>query len=284
MSHPVAVELDENQMIDEKLVYLLVASQFPQWKDLPVRPVAVQGWDNRTFHLGKQMLVRMPSAAEYAMKVEKEQKWLPRLAPLLPLSIPEPLAMGEPGGGYPWRWSIYRWIEGNTAGSAYIADLCDFATSLAQFLIALQRIDTTDGPLPGPHNFYRGGKLTTYDAETRHAIDALKSKIDVDTVTKIWEEGIATTWQFPSVWVHGDISAGNLLVQEGKLSAVIDFGGLAVGDPACLGGYFLINLLRYLLKLVTHFVEYFEECLLLGIIEVIITFFTSFRIKVLVYL
>lgn len=211
----------------------LIAEQFPQWKHLPVQAVAVGGWDNRTFHLGDQMLVRLPSAEEYAMKVEKEQKWLPRLAPLLPLQIPEPLAMGEPGDVYPWRWSIYRWLEGDTAAIARIADLDDFATSLAQFLIALQHIDTTDGPLAGPHNCYRGGPLTTYDSETRKAIAALKGKIDVDAATEVWETALATTWHGSPLWVHGDVSTGNLLIKEGKLSAVIDFGGLGVGDPAC---------------------------------------------------
>ncbi|MBA3814277.1 MAG: aminoglycoside phosphotransferase family protein [Alphaproteobacteria bacterium] len=220
-------------VIDAALVRRLVATQFSQWKDLPVRPVVHGGHDNRTFHLGEHMLVRMPSAAEYAAKVEKEQQWLPRLAPLLPLPIPTPLAMGEPGEGYPWEWSIYRWIEGNTAAIFPIADLNDFASSLAEFLTALQRIDTTDGLQPGPHNFYRGGPLMTYDGETRQAIASLKDKIDVEAVTGVWETALATTWRDAPVWVHGDVSVGNLLVKEGKLSAVIDFGGLAVGDPAC---------------------------------------------------
>ncbi len=220
-------------MIDDTLVRRLVATQFPQWKDLPVRPVALGGWDNRIFHLGEHMLVRMPSAADYAVKVEKEHRWLPRLAPLLPLPIPVPLAIGEPADGYPWKWSVYRWLEGETAASVHISDLRDFATSLAQFLIALQRIDPTDGPLPGPHNFYRGGALTTYDAETRQAIAALKGKIDVDAATDVWEGALETTWHGSPVWVHGDVTTGNLLVQEGRLSSVIDFGGLGVGDPAC---------------------------------------------------
>ncbi|NNM43256.1 MAG: aminoglycoside phosphotransferase family protein [Chlamydiae bacterium] len=220
-------------MIDVALVRRLVATQFPKWKDLPIKPVALSGWDNRTFHLGEHMLVRMPSAAEYASQVEKEHKWLPRLAPLLPLPIPTPLAIGQPADGYPWRWSIYRWLEGNSAASSPIEDLCDFATCLAQFLIALERIDSRDGPLPGPHSFYRGGSLLIYDAETRHAIAVLKDKIDAHAATEVWETALTTTWHGLPVWVHGDISAGNLLVQEGRLSAVIDFGQLAIGDPSC---------------------------------------------------
>jgi aminoglycoside phosphotransferase (APT) family kinase protein len=219
--------------IDTELVKRLVASQFPQWKNLPVQPVANGGWDNRTFHLGDKWIVRMPSAAEYASQVEKEYMWLPRLAPLLPLSIPEPIAKGESGEGYAWKWLIYSWIEGEPAATANIADLNDFADSLAHFLIALQHIDTKEGPLPGPHSFYRGGALKTYDDETRKAIAALEGKIDIDTAIDLWESALTTTWEGAPAWVHGDISAGNLLVKEGKLNAVIDFGQLTVGDPAC---------------------------------------------------
>lgn len=218
---------------DTLLVRRLIATQFPKWKDLPVRPVTPAGWDNKTFHLGEHMLIRMPSAAEYAAQVEKEHHWLPKLAPFLPLSIPEPLALGKPAEDYPWKWSIYRWLEGKSAASAPIKDLCAFATSLAEFLIALQRIDSTEGPLPGPHSFHRGGALTTYDAETRQAISLLKDKIEVNAITELWERALATPWQDPPVWVHGDMSPGNLLLQEGSLSAVIDFGQLAVGDPSC---------------------------------------------------
>src|SRR5882672_694469 len=155
--------------IDEALVRRMVAAQFPQWADLPVRPAALGGWDNKTFHLGERMIARLPSAAEYSLQVEKEFRWLPKLAPSLPLPIPTPLALGEPSSGYPWRWSVYRWIEGDTAAPERIGDLSEFATSLARFLIALQRIDSTDGPRPGPHNFFRGLSLATYYAKTRQA-------------------------------------------------------------------------------------------------------------------
>lgn len=219
--------------IDVQLVHRLITKQFPQWKDLSIQAVALSGWDNRTFHLGPDMLVRMPSAVDYALQVEKEHRWLPKLAPFLSLPIPVPLAMGEPAEGYPWKWSIYRWLMGDTAASAHIADLSDFAASLAQFLIALQSIDPTDGPPPGLHSFYRGGSLTNYDTETRQAIDVLKDKIDSKAATDVWNSALATTYTNSPVWVHGDISAGNLLVQNGRLTAVIDFGQLTVGDPAC---------------------------------------------------
>lgn len=219
-------------IIDIALVRKLTDSQFPQWKDLKIKPVSHGGWDNRTFHLGREMLVRMPSAAEYAAKVEIEQHWLPILAPLLPLQIPAPLAMGKPGEGYSWNWSIYRWIEGDVAAHAEIKDKITFAKDLAQFLVALQKIDPTNGPVPGTTTD-RGGPLAIYDGQTRQALAILKDKIDVAAATEVWEAALATTWNRRPVWVHGDISLGNLLVQNGQLSAVIDFGGLAIGDPAC---------------------------------------------------
>ena len=186
---------------------------FQQWADLPIRPVDFGGWDNRTFHLGEQMTVRLPSAAGYALQVEKEQRWLPRLAPLLPLPIPVPLAMGQPGDGYPWHWSVYRWLDGETATIERIADLRQFAIDLAHFLVALHQIDATGGPPPGPHNFYRGGPLTVYDAETRQAIAALDGTIDTDAATEVWEAALKATWHGSPVWVHGDVAAGNLLVK-----------------------------------------------------------------------
>jgi len=219
--------------IDVSLVGHLVTTQFPQWADLPIKPVESSGWDDRTFHLGEHMTVRLPSSAWYAPQVEKEHRWLPRLAPLLPLPIPVPLAMGVPAGGYPWPWSVYRWIEGETATVERVLDWRQFATALAQFLVALQRIDCAGGPPPGQHNFFRGGPLTVYDAESRQAISALDGEIDADLATTVWETAVGAAWHGPSVWVHGDISAGNLLVRSGRLSGVIDFGCLGVGDPAC---------------------------------------------------
>jgi len=221
----------KHSVIDDTLVRRLISAQFPQWADLPVKPVLNSGWDNKTFTLGEHMFVRLPSAMDYEGQVEKEHRWLPKLAPLLP--VPVPLAIGEPAEGYPCRWSVYRWLEGDTAASAYIGDLPNFAVNLALFLVALQRIDPTGGPMPGAHNFYRGGLLASYDLETRQAIAALKDKGNVEVATKVWETALATAWQGSPVWIHGDISAGNLLVHGGRLSAVIDFGNLGIGDPAC---------------------------------------------------
>ncbi|WP_037084109.1 aminoglycoside phosphotransferase family protein [Neorhizobium vignae] len=219
--------------IDTALVKSLIAAQFPDWAGLQVRPVAIGGWCNRTFHLGDTMSVRLPSAERYVAQVEKEHRVLPALAPQLPLPIPVPLGLGRPGEGYPWPWSVYRWIEGERSGLQSIANLTEFAEDLADFLLALWKIDAADGPPAGQHNFYRGGALEVYDAETRRSIDTLSSEIDVPLITEIWERALASTWENRPVWVHGDVADGNLLVRDGRLSAVIDFGSSGTGDPAC---------------------------------------------------
>lgn len=219
--------------IDEALVRRLVASQFPHWAGLPIRRVAVDGWDNSTFHLGSAMKVRLPNAPGYASQAEKELTWLPRLAPHLPVPIPAPLAIGEPGEGFPLRWSIYGWLEGETAFVAPIPDRVRLARELAAFLRALQAIDPTGGPPAGQPNFFRGGDLGVYDAETRQCLVALDGQIDRQAACAVWEAALAASWAGPPLWVHGDIAPGNLLLQHGRLSAVIDFGCCAIGDPAC---------------------------------------------------
>ena len=165
--------------------------------------------------------------------MEKEHRWLPKLAPLLPLPIPVPLAKGDPAEGYPWHWSVYRWLEGEVATAGRIADLSEFATTLAGFLTALYRIDPAGGPPPGRHNFFRGGPLAVYDAETRQALATLGGRIDTDAALAAWEAALASRWHGAPVWFHGDVAAGNLLVEGGRLSAVIDFGTSGVGDPSC---------------------------------------------------
>jgi aminoglycoside phosphotransferase (APT) family kinase protein len=219
--------------INTLLAKRLVASQFPNWKDLPIYPVASSGWDNRSFHLGDEMLIRIPSSADYALQVEKEHYWLPKLSGSLPLKIPTPLRLGYPDHGYPWNWSIYSWIDGASACLKNIKDLNDFASALAQFLKAFESIDASLGPPPGLHSFYRGSPLKTYNTEVRRAIEALQNKTDSKALTAIWEQALASENEKKPVWVHGDLSPGNLLVADGKLVAVIDFGQLTVGDPAC---------------------------------------------------
>ena len=219
--------------VDAELVRKLITAQFPQWSELPIRRVAEEGWDNRTFHLGEELMVRVPSAYEYGLAVEKEQRWLPVLAPQLPLPIPEPVAQGEPGEGYPYNWSVYRWLPGEPASRETITDLTGFAATLADFLVALQAIDVADAPGPGLHNWFRGGTLLTYAAQLERDLETLADVIKVDVVSEIWRTALESTWDGRSVWFHGDIATGNLLVRDGALAAVIDFGTCGAGDPAC---------------------------------------------------
>ena len=219
--------------INSELVRRLIIGQFPEWSNLPVTAIEPGGWDNRTFRLGDHMSVRLPSALAYVAQVEKEHEWLPRLAPHLPLLIPAPLAMGVPGEGYPWSWSIYRWLDGETVSASRIFDLTELAQGLACFLTALHSIDATSGPPAGQHNFHRGGRLAVYDAEIRMALSALTKRLDTAVARDIWMTALSSEWRGPPVWVHGDMSADNLLMKDGVLCAVIDFGCLAVGDPAC---------------------------------------------------
>jgi aminoglycoside phosphotransferase (APT) family kinase protein len=223
----------DKEAITPALVSRLVTAQFPQWAGLPVRPVVPGGWDNVTFRLGADMSVRLPSGGQYARQVGKEHRWLPVLAGQLPLPVPEPLAVGAPGCGYPWPWSVYRWLPGEHATTGRVPDLVRFAADLGDFLAALYQIDSAGGPPPGQHNFFRGGPLTVYDRETRDAIAALEDQIDTGRAREVWAAALRATWLGPPVWVHGDVSPANLLVGDGRLSAVIDFGSCAVGDPAC---------------------------------------------------
>ncbi|PRY10753.1 aminoglycoside phosphotransferase family protein [Kineococcus rhizosphaerae] len=215
------------------LVRRLVAEQFPQWAHLPVDPVDRPGWDNRTFRLGPAMTVRMPSAAGYAEAVAKEQRWLPVLAPQLPLPVPVPLGHGVPDRDYPFPWSVYGWLDGRTAFEEAPADPVRFAADVARFLVALGRVDPAGGPQPGQHNWFRGGPLTTYDAQTRQALRDLAGRVDVAAARSVWEEALAASWDGVDRWFHGDVAPGNLLLSGGELSAVIDFGTCGVGDPSC---------------------------------------------------
>lgn len=219
--------------IDASLVRRLLVAQFPQWAELPITPVLSSGTDNAMYRLGDELAVRLPRI--YWAIDDTEREWLPRLAPHLPLPIPVTVATGEPGEGYPWRWSVCRWLEGENPSIERLADPCQVARDLARFIVALRAIDPTGGPGAEPGG--RGAPLATRDADTRDSIASLRgilSAEEIDGVTAAWDEALrAPEWDGPPVWIHGDLQAGNLLVQEGRLSAVIDFGCLSVGDPAC---------------------------------------------------
>jgi aminoglycoside phosphotransferase (APT) family kinase protein len=214
------------------LVRRLLAQQFPQWADLPVVPVPSAGTDNALYRLGDELAVRLPRIHWAVGQAQKEEYWLPRLAPALPLAVPTVLAHGAPGAGYPYPWAVYRWLGGQNAAETPPADRVAAAVALAGFLRALQQIDTAGGPRAAAHG-RRGAPLAGRDAATRQAIAALGGAIDT-AATAIWEDALrADEWDRPPVWFHGDLLPGNLLVANGQLSAVIDWNGLGVGDPAC---------------------------------------------------
>ncbi|SFF17293.1 Predicted kinase, aminoglycoside phosphotransferase (APT) family [Paenibacillus catalpae] len=214
------------------LVRQLINSQFPEWRDLEIKPVEKSGHDNRTYRLGDEMTVRLPSHERYASAVEKEVTWLPVFKPLLSLPIPAPVAKGEPTDEYPLPWSVNRWIEGDTVSNANIRNLNEFAEDLAGFLKELQAIDATNGIPAGIQNFHRGGNLAVYDGDTRSVIEKLTGQYDQKLLTEIWELALATKYEAAPQWLHGDVAVGNLLVQDGRLSGVIDFGTMGVGDPS----------------------------------------------------
>lgn len=218
---------------DPDLVRRLLVAQFPQWSGLAIKRVVSAGTDNALYRLGDDMVVRLPRTQSATGQVDKERTWLPALALHLPLEIPAPLATGAPGEGFPWNWAVHRWIVGENATLDRLSDPVQSATTLASFVKALHHIDTGGGPVSGRHNFYRGVPLVMRDEPTRTSIDALRGVIDTGVATRAWEQALqAPVWSGAPVWVHGDLQSGNLLARHGEITAVIDFGGLGVGDPA----------------------------------------------------
>jgi aminoglycoside phosphotransferase (APT) family kinase protein len=214
---------------DARLVRRLLAAQFPQWDDLPLEPVPSSGTDNALYRLGIEMVVRLPRIHWAVGGVDKDWQWLPRLAPLLPVAIPVPLAKGTPAEGYPWDWGVYPWLEGENPTVGRIADPSALTRDVVQFVDALHGIDLADGP---PTR--RGTPLDGQDESARAALVALEGMIDTDAATAAWDEALETPeWSGPPVWIHGDLLPGNLLLEGGRLTGVIDWSLLGIGDPAC---------------------------------------------------
>ena len=213
---------------DADLVRRLLVAQFPEWADLPVVRIESAGTDNALYRIGDELIARLPRIG-WAVGAGEKDRWLPRLAPYLPLEIPVPVAQGEPGEGYPHEWLIHRWVDGEIATPDRLDDLSSAAREFAAFITALHAIDPTDAPAG-----FRGGPLPKRDEAVREAIDALRGELDEGAATAVWNEALgASPWDRPSVWVHGDLYDGNLLARDGRLCAVIDWGGAGVGDPAC---------------------------------------------------
>ncbi|WP_405663675.1 aminoglycoside phosphotransferase family protein [Streptomyces sp. NBC_01166] len=222
---------------DAALVRRLLAAQFPAWADLPVEPVGSHGTVNAIYRLGTDLAVRLPRIEGGSKDVATESRWLPRLAPHLPFAVPTPLAEGVPAEGYPWSWSVCRWLDGTNPAPG--AGSSEFAADIAEFVLALRRVETTEGP-PA----YRSEPLASRDTATRAALDALHGVIDTGAAATAWTDALrAPAPQGPAVWVHGDLQPGNVLVSGGGLSAVIDFGCMGLADPAVdlIAGWYLLR-------------------------------------------
>ena len=217
--------------VDAALVRRLLADQHPQWADLPLEAVPSWGTDNALFRLGPDLVVRLPVHEASTHDLDREERWVPLVAAGLRVQVPERVARGEPARGYPFHWCVWRWIEGANPVAGRLADPHRSAREIAGVVRALHAIDTTDGPWAG-----RGVPLNDHDrdARTRDAIAQLRGIVDVDAVATAWERALQVVpWDRPPVWVHGDLTPGNLIVVEDRLVAVLDWGGVGIGDPAC---------------------------------------------------
>lgn len=224
---------NENEYaINAGLVRRLIAEQMPNWAHLPIKAVASAGTDNAMFRLGDDKCVRLPRIPSAEAQLKTELTWLPKFRELS-LSVPQVLAVGAPSITDPSCWSVYDWIEGHSVADAPLADLNQAARDLARFLLEVREVNTAGSPLAGPDNHYRGTDLALRDEPTRDAIAGLADLYSPLDLTRIWDEALAIPkWEATPVWCHGDLHAANLLAQDGRLVAVIDFGLMGVGDPA----------------------------------------------------
>ncbi|MQC18557.1 MAG: aminoglycoside phosphotransferase family protein [Chloroflexi bacterium] len=220
--------------VDDGLVARLLAAQFPAWSQLPLRRFDSAGTVNAIYRLGDDLQVRLPLRPDSDATFDKEARWLPWLAPQLPLAVPEQVVVGEPTGEYHSQWGVYRWLHGEAVSTAPVDDHVTLAADLAWFILALQSLDPAGGPEAGPGTYRRGAPLALRDAAVRRGIEALRDTFDASAMTGVWDAALAAgEWDGPPTWFHGDLMPGNLLVQDGRVTAVIDFGSCGVGDPAC---------------------------------------------------
>ncbi|MFJ6726074.1 aminoglycoside phosphotransferase family protein [Streptomyces sp. NPDC091281] len=224
--------MHENEIpTDSTLVRLLLAEQFPRWADLPITVVDSAGTENAIYRLGDGLAVRLPRTEGAVGQVAFEKAWLPRLAPLLPTAVPELIAVGRAGPGYPFPWAISRWIDGSHPATepAQRPDDHRLARDLGEFVTALREADST-----GARAGYRSVPLRTRDATVREWTARATDDVDAPALLAAWEQALdQPDWDGPARWTHGDLIPGNILVEDGRLRAVIDFGTAGVGDPAC---------------------------------------------------
>lgn len=227
--------LYENEVaVDDTVVRALLREQRPEWADLPLS-AAGAGKENVMYRLGDELVVRLPRTADNARSVQKEQEWLPRLAPLLAYSVPEPVYAGTPTSTFPLVWSVYRWIDGELVGADSVRDWARLGADLAGFVRELHSIDLMGATRTGDLSWYRGGYLQELEWVSScfdECRTTLGSQLDVETLEQLWRAALALPEPCGQyVWLHGDLRPSNLLARDGMLHAVIDFGSLTVGLP-----------------------------------------------------
>lgn len=217
---------------DAALVRRLLAAQFPDWAGLPVRRVQSFGTDNALYRLGDELQARLPRIGWAVGQIEKELEWLPRLAPHLPLRVPEPLALGQPAEGYPYTWGLYRWLPGEMLPLSEMTVRPDLARQLAEFVLALRGCGMTDAPrAENPST-----DLQQLDPHVRASLEASSELLDTETrrrITAVWDDAMTLPgWTAAPIWIHGDLHSNNLLWDGERLTAVLDFASLELTDPA----------------------------------------------------
>jgi len=232
----------EEADINEALIRRLLVSQMPQWAELPLRLVEPSGTDNVMVRLGDDLVLRLPRTEGAAVGIEKEQRLVPRIAAHLRVPLPSPVGFGEPGDGYPWHWSVSPWIVGRNPQPGEVS--VGLAIELAEFAKTLRAVDTFGLTAEGPLHSYRADSIALRDEPTRRCIDECRGLLDASLVTQAWDQARRVV-DFPGerVWMHSDLQPGNILVRDGKLASVIDWGGLALGDPAvdCIVAWTLLT-------------------------------------------
>lgn len=222
-----------SEEITSSLVRSLVSEQFPQWSELPIRPVEVQGWDNRTFRLGERMAVRLPSADGYVAGLVREEQSLAILGSRFGVAIPRVVATGAASAAFNRPWSVREWIEGHTLTAVAESERKSAISSLGDALRELQTCDTLGGPWAGSASAYRGCHISAVGEEIPDRLAQLDRR-QAERCRALWDAAVGTAWAGPPVWVHGDVAPGNMLFDSrGRLVALIDFGQTCVGDPAC---------------------------------------------------
>jgi aminoglycoside phosphotransferase (APT) family kinase protein len=214
--------------IDEELVRRLLDAQMPDLASHDLSIVEPWGTDNAVWRLGDDLVVRLPRIEGARDQVDKEDRWLPFIAPHLSVTVPTPLAIGEPGFGYPYRWAVHRWIDGQPASTEAMEDPVEFALDVANVVRELRTVPTVGAPSPR----HRARPLADYDEPTRQAIEGAAHLIDADRALAVWDDALsAPPYEGPAVWVHGDLE-GNCLVRDGRLCGIVDWNSACLGDPA----------------------------------------------------